>query len=74
MQTERKEDDKNEQIENLKEENSKLKDEVNDLKQRVKQMDRRNTEIRMAEQKKYEDEMQFLKRTNQQLKVKITTW
>ena len=60
---------KTEQIEKLKEENARLKDQVDELQQRVKQMDRRNTEIRQAEQKKYEDQLQFLKRTNQQLKV-----
>lgn len=53
----------------LQAEKRQLQEKIDELEEKARQVDRRNTEIRLAEQKKYEDEMQFLRRTNQQLKV-----
>ncbi|KAK7603698.1 hypothetical protein V9T40_003697 [Parthenolecanium corni] len=71
LQTEKNEDEKAEVIAKLQEETKELKEKILELEQRRKQEDRRNTEIRLAEQKKNEEEMQFLKRTNQQLKLQL---
>lgn len=53
----------------LKDEVNRLYEKITMLEERAKQEQRRNTEIRLAELKKNEEEMQFLKKTNQQLKV-----
>jgi dynein light intermediate chain len=42
---------------------------LNELKQKYEQNERRNAEIQEAENKKHSEEIQFLKKTNQQLKV-----
>jgi len=38
---------------------------------RSEQTERRNSELRAAEEKKHADEVSFLKKTNQQLKVNL---
>lgn len=69
LQVEKEQNDENKRTKELNEENLKLLTKIEELEQRARQTDRRNTEIRLAEQKKYEEQLQFLKRTNQQLKV-----
>jgi len=49
---------------------------VNDLKAKCEQIEKRALEQRQVEDKKHSEEIQFLKRTNQQLKVNfiIISW
>ncbi len=42
---------------------------VNELKAKIEQIEKRNTEQRAVEEKKHSEEIQYLKKTNQQLKV-----
>lgn len=56
--------------EELKVQKVELEKVVAELKQRFDQAERRNAELREAEEKKHMEEIQFLKKTNQQLKVK----
>jgi len=49
-----------------------LERQVNELKAKCDQMDKRAQEQRQVEEKKHAEEIQFLKRTNQQLKVHST--
>ncbi|XP_065213381.1 axonemal dynein light intermediate polypeptide 1 [Planococcus citri] len=63
--------EKDELIEKLETDKKQLEEKIEQLEEKARQVDRRNTEIRLAEQKKYEDEMQFLRRTNQQLKLQL---
>lgn len=44
---------------------------VVELKQKFEQAERRAAELREAEEKKHMEEIQFLRKTNQQLKVNI---
>ncbi|XP_051170069.1 33 kDa inner dynein arm light chain, axonemal isoform X2 [Leptopilina boulardi] len=44
---------------------------VAELKQKQEQTEKRNAVLREAEEKKYTEEIQFLKKTNQQLKVQL---
>jgi len=46
-----------------------LERQVNELKAKCEQMEKRAQEQRQVEEKKHAEEIQFLKRTNQQLKV-----
>lgn len=48
---------------------AELEKTVAELKQKFEQAERRSAELREAEEKKYTEEIQFLKKTNQQLKV-----
>ena len=57
------------QIEELGEEKQELEKLVNDLKAKCDAIEKRETERRALEEKKHAEEIQFLKRTNQQLKV-----
>ncbi|OAD56226.1 33 kDa inner dynein arm light chain, axonemal, partial [Eufriesea mexicana] len=50
---------------------AELEKTVVELKQKFEQAERRATELREAEEKKHMEEIQFLKKTNQQLKVNI---
>ena len=45
---------------------------VNELKAKCEQIEKRAAEQRAVEEKKHAEEIQFLKRTNQQLKVRCT--
>ena len=55
----------------LDEEKSELEKQVNDLKAKCDAIEKRETERRAIEEKKHAEEIQFLKRTNQQLKVSL---
>lgn len=57
------------QIELLKAEKNELEKQLNEEKAKYEQMERRHQEQKSLEDKKYADEIQFLKKTNQQLKV-----
>jgi len=50
-----------------------LERQVNELKAKCEQTEKRAQEQRQVEEKKHAEEIQFLKRTNQQLKVEYTT-
>ena len=57
------------QIAELEEEKRELEKTVNELKAKCEQIEKRAQEQRQVEEKKHTEEIQFLKRTNQQLKV-----
>lgn len=48
-----------------------LERQVNELKAKCEQIEKRAAEQRQVEEKKHQDEIQFLKRNNQQLKVSL---
>jgi len=50
-----------------------LERQVNELKAKCEQTEKRAQEQRQVEEKKHAEEIQFLKRTNQQLKVHCVT-
>ena len=54
----------------LEEEKLELEKQVNELKAKCDAIEKRETERRAIEAKKHAEEIQFLKRTNQQLKVR----
>ena len=58
------------QIHELEEEKRDLERQVNELKAKCEQIEKRAQEQRQVEEKKHTEEIQFLKRTNQQLKVR----
>jgi hypothetical protein len=53
----------------LRSEKADLEKQVVELRARADQIERRSSEQRLAEERKHAEEIQFLKRTNQQLKV-----
>lgn len=55
----------------LKEAKKDLEKTVIELRMRAEQIERRGNEAREAEEKKHNEEISFLKKTNQQLKVCI---
>ena len=57
------------QIADLEDDKGDLEKQVADLKARCEQIEKREAERRSVEEKKHAEEIQFLKRTNQQLKV-----
>ena len=57
------------QIGELEDEKKDLERNVNELKAKCEQIEKRAQEQRQVEEKKHTEEIQFLKRTNQQLKV-----
>jgi dynein light intermediate chain len=58
-------------IEDLETEKRDLERQVNELKAKCDQIEKRAAEQRQIDEKKHQDEMQFLKRTNQQLKAQL---
>ena len=60
------------QIQELEQDKRDLERQVNELKAKCDQIEKRAAEQRQVEEKKHTEEIQFLKRTNQQLKV--GTW
>lgn len=58
------------QIGDLEQEKRELEKNVNELKAKCEQIEKRAAEQRQVEEKKHTEEIQFLKRTNQQLKVR----
>lgn len=61
--------DLNQEVDLLKNEKTELEHQITELKQRAEQADRRAAETRLAEERKHTEEIAFLKKTNQQLKV-----
>eukprot|EP00045_Choanoeca_perplexa_P003823 m.33674 g.33674 ORF g.33674 m.33674 type:complete len:201 (-) comp12250_c0_seq7:106-708(-) len=59
------------EIDGLKQENADLQSEVQKLKAKCEEIEQREKERRATEQRKHEEELQFLKRTNQQLKTQL---
>lgn len=57
------------QITELETEKRDLERQVNEQKAKCEAIEKRETERRQVEEKKHNEEIQFLKRTNQQLKV-----
>lgn len=58
-----------ETISELKDLKTNLERQVAELRAKAEQVERRATELRQAEEKKHAEEIDFLKKTNQQLKV-----
>lgn len=58
-----------EMISELKDVKTHLERQVAELRAKAEQIERRATELRQAEEKKHAEEIDFLKKTNQQLKV-----
>ena len=59
------------QISELEQDKRDLEKQVNELKAKCEQIEKRAAEQRQVEEKKHAEEIQFLKKTNQQLKVQI---
>lgn len=55
----------------LKAGNAELERHVAELRAKAGQVERRAVELRQAEEKKHVEEIDFLKRTNQQLKLQL---
>ena len=58
------------QVEELKSEKQKLLEQLEEVKAAAEQAEKRREEMRALEEKKHNEEIQFLKRTSQQLKVR----
>lgn len=74
LQAEQGKSDLYQDVEILKNEKQDLEQQITELKQRAEQADRRAAETRLAEERKHTEEITFLKKTNQQLKVILTTF
>lgn len=74
LQTEQGKSELKKDVETLKEEKAELDIQIFDLRQKFEQADRRAAEMRLAEEKKHNEEIAFLKKTNQQLKVFVTVF
>lgn len=71
LQTEQGKSDLQKDVDKLKEEKAELDGMIFELRQKYEQSDRRAAEMREAETKKHNEEIAFLKKTNQQLKVRM---
>lgn len=69
LQAEQGKSDLQKDVDQLKEEKVELEHQLSELRQKAEQSERRAAELRTAEEKKHAEEIQFLKKTNQQLKV-----
>lgn len=69
LQAEQGKSDLQQDVDELKADKVELEHQIVDLKQRAEQADRRAAETRLAEERKHTEEIAFLKKTNQQLKV-----
>lgn len=58
-------------VEELRLQKIELEKTIAELRLKFDQAERRSAELREAEEKKHTEEVQFLKKTNLQLKVKI---
>jgi hypothetical protein len=58
-------------VQELEEDKRDLERQVNELKSKIEQIEKRNAEQRAVEEKKHSEEIQYLKKTNQQLKVSV---
>ena len=63
--------DMEKRIEELEQEKRDLERQVNELKAKCEAIEKREAERRQVEEKKHSEEIQFLKRTNQQLKQQL---
>lgn len=59
------------QVAKLEAERSSLEKQCMELKQKTEQLERRAAELRAAEEKRHQEELLALKKTNAQLKVNI---
>ncbi|XP_060778233.1 axonemal dynein light intermediate polypeptide 1-like isoform X2 [Neoarius graeffei] len=71
LQAEQGKSDTENKIEDLENEKRELERQVNEQKAKCEVIERRENERRQAEEKKHAEEIQFLKRINQQLKVQL---
>ncbi|XP_063995444.1 33 kDa inner dynein arm light chain, axonemal isoform X2 [Diachasmimorpha longicaudata] len=69
LQTEQGKEDLITAADELRAQKTELEKAVTELRQKFEQSERRAAELREAEEKKHTEEIQFLKKTNQQLKV-----
>jgi len=63
--------DLEDKVEALIKEKSELERQVAELRSKAEQVERRSNELRQAEEKKHNEEIQFLQRTNHQLKSQL---
>jgi len=71
LQAEQGKSDMEKQISDLENEKRELERSVNELKAKCEAIEKREAERRQVEEKKHSEEIQFLKRTNQQLKTQL---
>jgi len=71
LQSEQGKSEMEQKIADLEEDKGDLEKQVADLKARCEQIEKREAERRSVEEKKHAEEIQFLKRTNQQLKTQL---
>ncbi|XP_041707573.1 axonemal dynein light intermediate polypeptide 1 isoform X2 [Coregonus clupeaformis] len=71
LQAEQGKSDMEKRISDLESEKRDLERQVNEQKARCEAIEKRETERRQVEEKKHTEEIQFLKRTNQQLKAQL---
>ncbi|KAJ8940507.1 hypothetical protein NQ318_003107, partial [Aromia moschata] len=69
LQAEQGKSDIYQDVEVLRNQKMELEQQIIDLKQKAEQAERRAAETRLAEERKHTEEIAFLKKTNQQLKV-----
>ena len=60
-----------ERITKLEEDKANLEKEVSDLKRTCEMIEKRASEQKIADEKNHSEEINFLKRTNQQLKAQL---
>lgn len=60
-----------ERVKTLESDKEVLEDMIADMKLKNEQAERRNAELRASEEKKYQKEVAFLKKTNTQLKAQL---
>jgi len=71
LQAEQGKTDMERQIKELELDKTELERQVNELKAKCEQIEKRALEQKQVEEKKHSEEIQFLKRTNQQLKTQL---
>ncbi|UYV64769.1 DNALI1 [Cordylochernes scorpioides] len=69
LQAEQRKLDTEQLVENMTAEKEELNNQVTELKQKFETFERKTAEQKQVDERKYNEEIQFLKRTNQQLKV-----
>ncbi|KAK2852422.1 hypothetical protein Q7C36_007623 [Tachysurus vachellii] len=71
LQSEQGKSDMEKKIADLENEKTELERQVNELKAKCEVIEKQESERRQVEEKKHTEEIQFLKRTNQQLKTQL---
>ncbi|KAB0800672.1 hypothetical protein PPYR_06411 [Photinus pyralis] len=71
LQAEQGKSDLQTDLDQLKNEKVDVERQLVELRQKAEQSERRAAELRIAEEKKHSEEIQFLKKTNQQLKTQL---